>query len=200
MWNRIRGCAVALAASGIVLPTPALQASESQSVKKPATANQTFADVRFSSEGAFRGRAVDATGNALKNAEIVVRQGNKEVARCRADDKGSFSVPKLKSGAYQVSTGTTEGYFRVWDQKTAPPAARNYALIVTGKNGERGQYGAVENAVDAIEPDVSAFPRFNPGVVLLAAGVVAGVTLSAIQLQRVNQLEDRVESLPPVSP
>ena len=200
MLKRIQGVAVALAAAGTLLPTHAICAAESMQPRGSATVSQTFADVRFSSDGSFNGRVVDSAGTIAKNAEVVIRQGKKEIARCKADEKGVFSVGKLKSGTYQVSSGTTEGYFRAWEDQAAPPAARKYALLVLGQNGERGKYGAVESGFDAIEPDLSAIPRIDPTLVLLTAGVIGSVVVGAIELDKINRLDNRVSSLPPASP
>ena len=200
MLKRIQGAVVVLAAAGIVLPPQAICAAESQKNRGNATVSQIFADVRFSSDGSFNGRVVDSAGTFAKNAEVVVRQGKKEITRCKADEKGVFSISKLKSGTYQVSSGTTEGYFRVWEEQAAPPAARKYALLVLGQNGERGKFGAIGNAFDAIEPDMSALPGLDPTLILLTAGVIGGVVVGAIALEKIDRIDKRVSELPPASP
>ena len=69
--------------------------------------------------------------------------------------------------------------FRVWTEKTAPPSAKEHALLVMGDNGARGQFGAVD-----------------PTLVLLTAGVIAAVVLSAIAVSEINDLQESVDKIP----
>lgn len=196
MLKLIRDCAVVLAAAGIVLPISALQASDSTAARRAATVKRTVADVKFTSDGCFKGRIIDHEGEVGGHVDVVIRQGNKVIAQTQTDEKGVFSVSNLKSGNYQVSSGTTEGYFRVWKEKAAPPSSRKFALIVTDADGVRGQYGAY----DAFEPEFGGYPVFDPTIVLMSAGVITAVILSAINLSKINSLQNSVNNLQPVSP
>lgn len=183
----VRGVAVTLAAMGVVSPLPSIQAAES-SKKVSRTVHATIAaDVSKSTSGQFAGRIVDHTGAVVENAEVVVRQGKTEVFRTRTDSEGMFSVDNLKPGAYQVSSGTTEGLFRVWNDETAPPSARKNALIVLGHNGARGQYS---NCDECPPGGWCGFRSIDPTIALLTAGVIAAVVLSAITLAKVNEIDD----------
>jgi hypothetical protein len=190
----VRGAAVILATIGVVMPMPSAQAAESnQKVKRPAS---VAADVSKLSNGQFAGRVIDHTGEVSPNAEVVVRQGGSEITRTRTDKEGMFSVPNLKPGTYQVSSGTTEGLFRVWNDETAPPSARKNALIVLGHNGARGQYANVDECPPG---GWFGFRSIDPTIALMTAGIVAAVVLSAITLSKVNQLDNN-NNPPPVSP
>ncbi|MEI8019683.1 MAG: carboxypeptidase regulatory-like domain-containing protein [Schlesneria sp.] len=192
----VRGAAVFLATLGVVAPISAVQAADA-SQKASRTAVATIAaDVSQSSNGLFAGRVVDHAGAVVENANVVVRQGATEVARSQTDKDGMFSVKNLKPGTYQVSSGTTEGHFRIWNEKTAPPSARKNALIVLGHNGARGQYA---NCDECPPGGWCGWHSLDPTICLLTAGVVAAVVLSAITLSKVNTLNNN-QNPQPVSP
>ncbi len=189
----VRGVAVVLATLGVVAPIPVVQAADS-SQKASRTAVATIAaDVSQSANGLFAGRVVDHTGSVVENADVVVRQGGKEVARSQTDKEGMFSVENLKPGTYQVNSGTTEGCFRVWSEKTAPPSARKNALIVLGHNGARGQYA---NCDECPPGGWCGWRSLDPTICLLTAGVIAAVVLSALTLSKVNSLENKLPNSP----
>jgi hypothetical protein len=169
----LKGAAVALATLGFVLPCPKLFAADQQKASAPAAAKSRIPDVSLAAGGVFSGRVVDHSGTPLEGAEVVVKKDKKEVARTVTDKNGLFTVKEMKGGVYQVSSGNTEGVFRLWTEKTAPPVAKGQALLVMGENGARGQFGAVD-----------------PTIVLLTAGVIAAVVLSAIALDKINDLDD----------
>ena len=182
----VRGAAVVLATLGIVAPIPAVQAADASQKANRAAVATIAADVSQSANGLFAGRVVDHTGAVVENADVVVRQGTTEVARSRTDKEGVFSVKNLKPGTYQVSSGTTEGCFRVWNEKVAPPSARKNALIVLGHNGARGQYA---NCDECPPGGWYGFSSLDPTICLLTAGVIAAVVLSALTLSKVNSIQ-----------
>lgn len=195
MLKLIRDSAVVLAAAGIVLPIPTIRAAERQVQNRPA-ATRSVADVKFTNDSQFKGRVINHEGEVGKKVDVVVRQGNKIVAQTQTDDNGVFAVKNLKAGTYQVSSGTTEGTFRVWGEKFAPPSSRKFALLVTGADGARGQFGGY----DAFEPEYGGYPVFDPTIVLMTAGVITAVVLGAVNLSKINSLQSSVDNLQPVSP
>ena len=135
---------VTLALLGVVAPQAQISASEQQnkSVRQvkvlPA---HSVLDVSLDSTGAFRGRVVDHAGNPVEGAVVAVKQGKNKVSDTVTDGRGEFAINDLKSGTYNVSSGATEGVYRVWTEKAAPPGSMNQALLTQGANGARGQYG-----------------------------------------------------------
>ncbi|OYW12874.1 MAG: hypothetical protein B7Z55_17795, partial [Planctomycetales bacterium 12-60-4] len=111
----IRGAAMSLAAAGILLPQAPVLAQQTPTTARVATKadSKLAADVVIVN-GAFSGRVVDHTGAPLKNQEVFVKQGDKEVARVKTDDKGVFSAANVRPGNYIASSGNTAGNFRVW--------------------------------------------------------------------------------------
>ena len=176
----LRGAAMSLAALGIVLPQAPVLAQDGTSAPRIVAKadNKLAADVVLL-EGAFTGRVVDHAGQPLKGRSVILKQGEKEVARATTNEKGVFAVQNIRPGNYVATSGNTSGTFRVWGEQTAPPAAKGHALLVMGENGARGQFGAVD-----------------PTLVLLTAAVIASVIIAAITLDKVNQVDDKVDQIP----
>ena len=140
-FSLVRGAAVALATLGMMIPNaPAIAAGQAQGQVKNVDAK--IFDIALSQGGTFKGRVVDHTGTAMEGAAVSIKQNNKEVASSITDKNGSFAVGNLKSGVYTVSSGATEGTYRVWAEKSAPPSAKEQSLLVMGENGTRGNFGA----------------------------------------------------------
>jgi len=181
-WNSIRNAAVALATLGLAMPAPVLRADTPKKSVPVASAKKLpkgqLPDVTLAEGGVFSGRVVDHNGAPIEGAEVVMKQGKNEINRTVTDQDGVFNIKEVKGGVYQVSSGNTDGMFRVWNEKSAPPSSKGQALLVMGENGARGQFGAVD-----------------PTIVLLTAGVIAAVILSAITLTKVNDVQDSVDSL-----
>jgi hypothetical protein len=177
----VRAAAASLAVIGVLCPQlPAFAQSGASPAPVVAKADARLAADVVMQDGAFAGRVVDRQGTPQKGRDVIVKQGDKEIARAKTDDKGVFSVRHLRPGTYTATAENTVGNFRVWSEKTAPPVAKGHALLVLGENGARGQFGAVD-----------------PTLVLLTAGVIAAVIISAITLDKVNSLEDKIDNTTP---
>lgn len=179
--NLVQGAAVALATLGLMLPAPAVQAAakDSQKITQIQTVNAAVLDISLQSEGQFAGRVVDHAGSPAANADVVIRQGSKEITRVSTDSSGRFEVDGLRGGVYEVASGKTVGTYRVWQNDVAPPAAKEQALLVLGENGTRGGFGSI-----------------GGGLMLLTAGVLASVIIGAIALDRINSVNDKVDKIP----
>ena len=163
----LKHAAVSLAAIGILLP-PARSLAAEQAVRskpnvKVVDANSIL-DVSLGTGGTFKGRVVDHSGNPLEGAKVAIKRGNLDVAQVTTDSRGTFIAGNLSGGVYRISSGNTEGFYRVWADKTAPPSANPQGLLVMGENGVRGQWGVLD--------------RFG-GIILVTTALVA---LSALVL------------------
>ena len=175
----VQGAMVALAAVGVVCPQlPAMAAGQKTAVKTVAA--NTVLDIGLAQGGTLTGRVVDQSGVALEGAEVVIKQGKTEVTRTITDKEGSFAAKNLKGGVYTVASGSTEGTYRTWSEKTAPPSANDQALLVVGKNGARGQVGAIRGQL--LEGAGGIVP-----IVTMAAAVTA-LGFSIATNQTVNDL------------
>lgn len=98
-------------------------------------------DIALAMGGILIGQVVDTEGQALKEAEVVLKSGGKEIARCQTDAAGKFQVAGLRGGAIEVASKGTMGNCRVWAPGTAPPAAQPGLLVVAEGDVIRGQHG-----------------------------------------------------------
>lgn len=171
----VKGLALSLATLGMVFPQNALLADGPRAPTRAAAKATRVAavpDVSLTAGGTFSGRVVDHVGKVLEGAQVTVRQGKTEIGKTVTNKEGLYTFKNLKGGVYQVASGNTEGNFRVWAERTAPPAAKEQALLVMGENGARGQGGTID-----------------PTQLVIAGGVITTVVISAITLDKVNDLE-----------
>ena len=187
----IKSAAVALAMVGIVFPQTRVLAEQKLPTKPSVKIlpENSMLDISLGKSGTFTGRTVDHTGAAVEGAKVVLKQGKTVVAETVTDQDGRFAVQSLKSGVYQVGSGATEGTFRMWSEKAAPPSAKSQALLVLGENGARGQYGCCCDD--------------GSGMWLCAAGLaVAGIAVAGLVIAiTANNKSDNDPAPPkPVSP
>lgn len=180
-----KGAVVALATFGVVCPQATAAAAGQTAAAKPVVhiaRAGAVANIRTAKTGVFAGRVVDHNGSPIKGAEVVVRRDAKEVTRIATDDRGVFQVGHLENGDYQVASGGTEGNFRVWNDGSAPATADEYALIVQGEDGARGQYGGMGN-----------------GMLLLTAAVIAAIIIAVIAIDQNDDDNNDIVNAPPQS-
>ena len=170
-FSLVRGAAVTLAALGMMIPNAPVMAVGPQRVTVKSVDAKIF-DISLQ-QGAFKGRVVDHTGAPMEGAAITVKQNNKEVARTITDKDGSFEVANMKGGVYSVSSGATEGTYRLWDAKVAPPAAKEQSLLVLGQNGARGQFGCCDPCT---------------GTYIVGGIAIAALTVGIIALVKANDV------------
>lgn len=168
---------LALACGGILIPMSASAAEPAPRATKPAAPRSIVSDVTLTEKGSLAGKVVDGQGRPLDGAKVVVRQGNRDVAKTMTDKTGSFSVPNVKGGVYQIAAGEGTGTYRVWTANAAPPSAKPGALVVSSKEVVRGQIGGGGALL---------------GVGGLAAGG-AGLGLGAYSVQQANNAQDDAE-------
>jgi hypothetical protein len=162
----LRASIAALTTLGLMLTTPQVQAASQPAQKLIVqTTDAKVLDIGLKEHGVFQGRVVDHTGTPVRGADVVIRQGQKEIAKLSTDQHGQFAVKGLKGGVYEVASGKTVGVYRVWQEAAAPPAAKEQALLILGQNGERGQFGGA-----------------GGGVILLAAVALTALVIAIIAL------------------
>ena len=143
----LKSAVVALAMVGILFPQTQILADQKLPAKptvKVVAANSVL-DIRLDKNGTFTGRTVNQAGTPLEGVSVVLKQGKTEVAHSVTDKNGQFVAQNLKSGVYEVKSGSTEGSYRLWSEQAAPPTAKPYGLLVIGQNGERGQVGSYDD-------------------------------------------------------
>lgn len=165
----------AIAACGLVVPP---QAWSDGPAAAPAAAEQNDApamrDVALAKGGAFTGRVVNEQGAPLDGVVVkTTRRGEKIAQETTTDSEGRFRFTGMKGGVYLVQTPQSEKWYRVWPAEAAPDQAVKTVVMSGTSTVVRGQFGFLDPA--------------NTTAILLGA---AGVTLSAITLAKVNDLDD----------
>jgi hypothetical protein len=126
-----------LACVGMIIPRSCLYAQQ------PAT--PTITDVALNPQGSFRGRVVDAEGQPVAGAKIVMATSDTVVVETQSDPRGSFNVNSLRGGFYQLAVGNVRQNVRLWAPNTAPPTAATEGLTITLGAVQRGQGCTVDS-------------------------------------------------------
>jgi hypothetical protein len=135
--SRFLYLAASLAMAGLLAPQTGLAG---QTPTSPAPAAIPMAsDLALGQGGLLRGQVVDAQGAPLAGASISVWHDNQQVVRTVADEQGQFVVTGLRGGVHQVVAGEGSAVYRLWTAQTAPPAAAQAAMIVSGNQVVRAQ-------------------------------------------------------------
>lgn len=179
----VKGAAVGLATLGLMIPQVAFSQDTPQP-KAPVSKNaqSKAADVLITDGGTVTGRVCNHTGKVIEGAKVELKQDNKVLGTTMTNKDGVYSFKSVKGGTYQMSSGNTQGTFRVWPEKGAPPTAKGHALLVMGENGARGQFGSVD-----------------PTLLVLTAGIIASVIIGGVALNKIDKVSDQVSAIP-VSP
>lgn len=168
----IKGMAIGVASIGLALPNNAILA---ESRPGPAQAGRTepaaaaFEDIALTAGGTLTGRVVDSTGTPTEGAQVLLHQGKDLIGETVSDKSGTYSFKGLRGGIYQLTSADSHRAVRVWKDNTAPPGARDMALLVTGANGARGQLGVL-----------------TPVNLLLAGGTASAASAGAVALAGSN--------------
>ena len=140
----LRGCTIALASVGTLIPQVALGAGAAGSqVAESRNAAGAIAiyDVALRPGGVLQGQVVDPQGVPAAATRVVLAQEGKPTAATQTDAQGRFAFTGLKGGVYQLATAQGGGMYRLWTPGAAPPAAHADALVVSGGTVVRGGMG-----------------------------------------------------------
>ncbi|MEX0728607.1 MAG: carboxypeptidase-like regulatory domain-containing protein [Planctomycetaceae bacterium] len=178
----IRNAAVALAVTGMVLPHPKVMADGMNSKSEKSSPANAVRDVALAEGGVLTGVVRDAEGNPLNGAAVAIRQGNEVIASTISDENGEFTIQDLNGGVYVVNAGQSQGVYRLWTEDTAPPSAQTMVDVVSlDEDVVRGQY--------------PGFGGLDVITLVTLGAAIAGVTLAAINLGEINDLQDQVDQL-----
>lgn len=122
----------AVACIGIVCPPSAVATEPACLVK----------DVALRHGGVLVGQVVNQQGAVQAGTAVSIRHNEQEVVRTKSDANGIFAAQGLRGGQYQIVTPEGQSLCRLWAADTAPPAASDAVVVVTGQEVVRGQSGA----------------------------------------------------------
>ncbi len=96
-------------------------------------------DIALQDGGELVGQILNGEGAPQTTTGVSVYRNGKPVAHATTNQDGIFSFAGLKGGVYQIATPKHQGVYRLWAPRTAPPAAQQGLMIVSGKQVVRGQ-------------------------------------------------------------
>lgn len=165
--------AAALLACFGMLAQPALATNPLAAGPAPTPA---VADVALADGGVFTGKVVNGQGAPIAGAAVSLQQAGVEVSTAVTNEEGVFQVQGLRGGLYQVVSEQGVVGYRLWAPNTAPPAANQSALIVTGDAILAGQQYCPPNQCPPSRGGaVMAWVREHP--LLVAAGVATAIAV-----------------------
>jgi len=129
-FKKIQTILAAIACVGIVCPPGAVAAEPAHAAK----------DVKLRAGGLLVGQVVNQQGAAQAGSVVSIWQNEREVVSTTADANGIFAAQGLRGGQYQILTPEGHSFCRLWAANTAPPAASDSAVVVTGDELVRGQW------------------------------------------------------------
>lgn len=179
-WKRLQH-ALALVA-GITLMLPGLAWTEDSTASPPVAkaAKLIVPDVMLNSDGSFKGTLVDGAKNPLTKTPVMLKKDGKLITTVVTNEKGAYTLPSLKPGAYQLEILKQTVAVRLWKPAAAPPKAMKQLdmAYVPDASVVRGQLGYL----DPVETS------------LLILGVT-GVVLGGVAIAELNGLEDDIDQL-----
>jgi hypothetical protein len=132
----------AIASIGLMLPPTALATQPGP--HQPSQHSQPLfrtSDVALRRGGLLVGQVVNQQGAPQAGAVVAIRYADREIVRTTTDNDGVFAAQGLRGGQYQLVTENGQSICRLWAVDTAPPSAQQTALIVSGEDVVRGQFG-----------------------------------------------------------
>jgi hypothetical protein len=198
-----QGAAVVLACCGLLVPQMSVAAETPAAAPAARQAAQKSADVALTKEGMLVGAAYTPDGKQLDGAQVVITQNGTEVVRTNTDKNGAFAIAQMKTGTYQIGIGDKVAPIRVWTADTAPPKAKQKAILVTGEI-VRGQETYYESGHDYYEycpdghcPPAGGGPLLGLDIITLATvgAATTAAVVTIINLNKLNDIEDRLDQI-----
>ena len=143
-----------------------------------AQAATRIGDVALQPGGLLHGQVLNEQGVAQPNARVTVVRDGEAIAVANTDERGRFVVSGLSGGVHEIHTNSRGDVYRLWAPRTAPPAAKNAVLIVTGDNVVRSVGGG-----PPVAPAAPASSGWMKGLGWLAnPWVLAAIVAAAIAI------------------
>jgi hypothetical protein len=156
-------------------------------------------DIQLGSGGTLSGRVRDDQGRPLVGLTVVVSRQRRVVARVKTGELGDYRVTGLAGGVYCVRVGSSVTISRLWTTDSAPPRSRQRLDLSAGADVEvRAQSG--EASVDDRFDPIHRFGLDGQGgldsfeITLLTTSMIS-LTLSAVMLSRIDELQDSIDRL-----
>ena len=183
--RKLTHAVVALACIGMIVPQTIFAAP------KVAVQVSKARDVALNSSGDLSGAVLNATAKPVDGAKVVLSQNGKPVAQVISKKDGTFNLPQVKSGNYEIAVGEAKAPIRVWKSEAAPAnAARKMALASEGAIRGQDEYypqdqGGVLGGLDII-------------TLWTITAATGALVIGAINQSDLNDIQDKLDTI--VSP
>ena len=125
-------------------------------------------DVALSDGGTLQGQVVDLQNMGQPGVPIVLRSQNHDVVKTVTNTNGQFTAQDLHGGVYNIATAQGENTFRLWAPRTAPPAAKQSAIVYVQNGGTDGGGGGLKAFL--------GHPLVLPAIIATAIAVPVALT------------------------
>ena len=134
-------CAVTLSMLGMLTGQFAHAAGAGTDRRAPGVVpgHARISDVGLQEGGTLRGVLLDSAGAPEVAVPVVLSRGGEVVASTKTGRSGEFAFRDVAAGVVELQTPSSQGIYRLWAPRTAPPAAEAGILIVDGQEIVRGQ-------------------------------------------------------------
>jgi len=180
----LKGIAFTLACFGMVFPYQSVMAG--QPAQKQRQSRLSVVDVSLDKQSNLIGRVVNHQNVPEADVAVTLYNAKRELGTVKTNKDGYFVFKHLKGGLYRLKVKNNQQLFRVWTAQAAPPNAGNLLLVKTSKPVVRGQSPFDFTGVGG----GTLFQLFEVGA------LTAAVTLSAVSLSKINDVEDEVNKIP----
>ena len=132
-------------------------------------------DITLNRNGLLTGRIVDPRGQAIAHTDVVLIANEEVLSLVTSDATGYFRVPNMRPGTYRLASNHAVQICRVWAPGTAPPAAKQSALLVANKEVTAGQVAPLK------------YWLANPSVMLGIAAIAIVVPIVVFNISQDRQ-------------
>jgi hypothetical protein len=164
-----RAWGLTVVTAGLQLACPLwAQAEDAAALVRPnVTVPLAMRDLQLDALGTLRGQVLTPEGAPLVDAKVALSQVQQPVAETATDKDGRFQLSGLRGGTYELRTGSTSTWVRLWKYDAAPPAAKTDALVVAERPTIRGQINYMNSNM--------LLPSEAIGTLMIPAAVAGGV-------------------------
>ena len=135
----LQRCAVAMSVLGLMMGQLAHAAGPVTANRGTTVASTSVLDIALQQDGVLRGQLTNVQGAGEANQQVALVKDGQTIANSKTDAKGNFALQGVEAGVYELQTATSRNVCRVWAPNTAPPSAKQAALLVSGSDIVRGE-------------------------------------------------------------
>jgi hypothetical protein len=130
--------------------------------------NPTMTDVALTGNGTLTGQVIDLQNQGQPGVLVNLKSQDRNVAQTTTTADGQFAVQDLRGGVYHVATAQGGETFRLWAPRTAPPVAKDRAIVYVQNGGASG--GGLKS--------ILGHPLVLPAIIATAIAVPIAVSSS----------------------